>query len=58
MKESDDIIDSTLDVVSSSMSTFDSTLGKIAIYQAGHNLGGVISGIIDKIVGVIPMDRE
>ena len=56
--ETDDIIDTTLDVVGSSMSNFDSTLGKVPIYKAGHNLGGIISRLIDKLVDSVPLDNE
>ena len=58
MDNTNDILDSTLGVVSNSLDNFDSTLGKIPIYKAGHNLGGFISSIIDKMVDVIPMDNN
>lgn len=58
METTDDIIDTTLDVVSSSMKTFDTSLGKVPIYQAGHNLGAVISRLIDQFVSIIPVDKE
>lgn len=58
METSDDIIDTTLGVVSSSMSTFDSTLGKVPIYQAGHNAGGLISRLIDRFVDALPLDSN
>lgn len=57
MEKSDDIIDSTLEVVSNSMSTFDTTLGKIPLYKAGHNLGGTLSRFIDSIVEMIPIEK-
>lgn len=57
METSDDIIDTTLDVVGNSMSNFDSALGKVPIYKAGHNLGGAISRFIDKMIDTIPLDR-
>lgn len=55
METSDDIIDSTLDVVTNSMNTFDSTLGKVPLYQAGHNVGGAISSLIDRLVNRLPI---
>ncbi len=58
METTDDIIDSTLNVVESSMSNFDSTLGKVPVYRAGHNAGGFISRLIDKLVDSIPIDRN
>lgn len=54
MENSNDIIDTTLDVVTNSINNFDHTLGKVPIYQAGHNVGGAISRLIDKIVDGIP----
>lgn len=58
METSDDIIDTTLDVVGSSMSNFDNALGKVPIYKAGHNFGGAISKLIDKLIDTIPLDKE
>ena len=58
METSDDIIDTTLDVVGSSMTNFDSALGKVPIYQAGHNFGGAISRMIDRIVDTISLNRD
>lgn len=58
METSDDIIDTTLDVVGSSMTNFDSALGKVPIYKAGHNMGGAISRMIDRLVDTIAMDRD
>lgn len=49
-----DIIDSTLNVVSSSISNFDNVLGHVPLYKSGHNIGGAISKLIDNIVDIIP----
>ncbi|MCK7590085.1 hypothetical protein M0G43_05840 [Subsaxibacter sp. CAU 1640] len=54
MDNSNNIIDSSLEVAHSTLDNFDSTLGKIPIYKAGHNLGGFISGLIDKMVDMVP----
>lgn len=58
METSDDIIDSTLDIVGNSMNNFDSALGKVPIYKAGHNTGGLISRLIDRIVDAIPLEHH
>lgn len=58
MENTDDIIDTTLDVVGSSMNNFDNTLGKVPIYKSGHNLGGFISRMIDNFVDSIPLDKN
>ncbi|HLT32326.1 MAG TPA: hypothetical protein VKZ98_00920 [Aquaticitalea sp.] len=55
METSDNIIDSTLDVVGDSMNTFDNTLGKVPLYKAGHNVGGAISRFIDRFVDHLPI---
>lgn len=49
-----DIIDSTLNVVSSSISNFDNVLGHVPLYKSGHNMGAAISKLIDNIVDIIP----
>lgn len=58
METSNDIIDSTLDVVSTSMNNFDTTLGKLPLYKAGHNTGGFLSRLIDKVVDALPLDNH
>lgn len=50
MENSNDIIDSTLEVVNNSINNFDTALGKVPLYQAGHNIGGGISRLIDRLV--------
>ncbi|MEZ4802682.1 MAG: hypothetical protein R2797_07885 [Gelidibacter sp.] len=55
---SDDIIDTTLDIVGTSMNNFDSALGKVPIYKAGHTTGGLISRFIDRLVDAIPLDTH
>lgn len=54
MENSNDIIDTTLDVVSNSINNFDNALGKVPLYQAGHNIGTAISRLIDKMVDAFP----
>jgi len=59
MVETNDIVDNTLNIISESISTFDNTLGKVPIYQSGHNLGGFISRLIDSVVDGLPIaDRK
>jgi hypothetical protein len=59
MKEDNDIVDNTLNIMSESIGTFDNTLGKLPIYKSGHNLGAVISRLIDTIVDSLPLaDRK
>lgn len=58
MKNSNDIIDSTLDVVNTSISNFDDALGNVPLYQAGHNVGGAISRLIDRIVDGLPIENK
>ncbi len=58
MENSNDIIDSTLDVVNTSISNFDDALGKVPLYQAGHNLGSAIGTLIDRIVDSLPFDHK
>lgn len=50
MENSNDIIDTTLDVVNNSINNFDHALGKVPLYQAGHNVGSAISRLIDRMV--------
>lgn len=50
MENSNDILDSTLEVVNNSINNFDTALGKVPIYHAGHNVGGAISRLIDRMV--------
>ncbi len=57
METSDDIIDTTLELVSTSMKNFDSTLGKVPIYESGHNFGAFLSRLIDQLVNTIPVDK-
>lgn len=54
MEDTNDIVDSTLNVVSNSITNFDNVLGHIPLYKSGHNIGGAISKLIDSIVDVIP----
>lgn len=55
METSNDIIDNTLEVMSNSLDNFDSTLGKVPIFKAGHNLGSAISNFIDGFVNKLPL---
>lgn len=50
----ENIVDSTLDLMSDAIGAFDHTLGKTPIYKSGHNLGGFISQFINKVVDAIP----
>ncbi|MBJ7879862.1 hypothetical protein [Gelidibacter salicanalis] len=54
MENTDDIVDSTLNVVSNSITNFDNVLGNVPLYKGGHQLGGAISRFIDRIVDTIP----
>ncbi|MBA6153610.1 hypothetical protein [Gelidibacter maritimus] len=54
MEDNNDIVDSTLNVVSNSITNFDNVLGHIPLYKSGHNIGGAISKLIDSVVDVIP----
>ncbi|WP_157491954.1 hypothetical protein [Gelidibacter mesophilus] len=54
MEDTNDIVDSTLNVVSNSINNFDNVLGHVPLYKSGHNIGGAISKLIDSIVDVIP----
>ncbi|MBO3097877.1 hypothetical protein [Gelidibacter pelagius] len=54
MEDTNDIVDSTLNVVSNSITNFDNVLGHVPLYKSGHNIGGAISKLIDSIVDVIP----
>ncbi len=58
METTDDIIDNTLEVVGSTMNTFDTSLGKVPIYKSGHKLGSFISRIIDDMVEAIPFEKN
>jgi hypothetical protein len=55
MEEDNDLVNNTLNIMSESIGTFDNTLGKIPIYKSGHNLGAVISRLIDSMVDSIPI---
>jgi hypothetical protein len=55
MEEDNDLVNNTLNIMSESIGTFDNTLGKIPIYKSGHNLGDVISRLIDSMVDSIPI---
>ncbi len=55
MENTKDILDSTLNVVSNSITNFDNVLGHIPLYKSGHTLGGAISNLIDSIVDIIPI---
>lgn len=50
METSENIIDSTLDVVGNSMNTIDTAFGKIPVYKSGHFVGGKISKWIDSLI--------
>ena len=54
MEDTNDIVDSTLNVVSNSITNFDNVLGHVPLYKSGHKIGGAISKLIDSIVDVIP----
>lgn len=54
MENTNDIVDSTLNVVSNSITNFDNVLGHVPLYKSGHNIGSAISKLIDSIVDVIP----
>ncbi|MEO5789672.1 MAG: hypothetical protein ACOH2D_08615 [Gelidibacter sp.] len=55
MDDTNDIVDSTLNVVSNSITNFDNVLGHVSLYKSGHKLGGAISNLIDRIVDIIPI---
>ena len=55
MDDTNDIVDSTLNVVSNSITNFDNVLGHVSLYKSGHKLGGAISNLIDTIVDIIPI---
>lgn len=54
MQNTDDLLDSTLNVVSNSISNFDNVLGHVPLYKSGHNVGSALSRFIDTIVDSIP----
>jgi len=54
MENSNNIIESTLEVAHSTFENIDSTLGKIPVYKAGHNVGGMVSSFIDKLANMLP----
>lgn len=54
MENTDDIVDSTLNVVSNSINNFDNVLGHVPLYKGGHKLGSSISRFIDGLVDAIP----
>lgn len=58
MENSNDIIDTTLDVVNTSITNFDNALGKVPLYQAGHNVGSALSRLIDRIVDALPIENK
>ncbi len=55
MEDNNDILDSTLNVVSNSITNFDNVLGHVPLYKNGHNVGSAISNLIDSIVDLIPI---
>lgn len=55
MDNTNDILDSTLNVVSNSITNFDTVLGHVPLYKSGHKLGSAISNLIDTIVDIIPI---
>ena len=54
MQDTDDLVDSTLNVVSNSINNFDNVLGHVPLYKSGHNVGGALSRFIDTLVDSIP----
>ncbi len=54
----DNIVDSTLNIMSTAIGSFDQTLGKTPIYKSGHNFGAFISNFIDKVIDTIPDKNE
>lgn len=54
MEDTNDILDSTLNVVSNSITNFDNVLGHVPLYKGGHKVGGSISNLIDTLVDFIP----
>lgn len=54
MDKTDDILDSTLNVVNNSITNFDNVLGHVPLYKTGHDVGGSLSRLIDSIVDSIP----
>lgn len=54
MENTNDILDSTLNVVSNSITNFDHVLGHVPLYKSGHNIGGALSKLIDSVVDIIP----
>lgn len=54
MENTDDIVDSTLNVVSNSITNFDNVLGHVPLYKSGHQVGGALSKLIDRLVDTIP----
>lgn len=54
MENTDDILDSTLNVVSNSITNFDNVLGHVPLYRSGHNIGASMSKLIDSVVDIIP----
>lgn len=55
MEDNTDILDSTLNVVSNSITNFDNVLGHVPLYKSGHSIGGAISNFIDTLVDAIPI---
>lgn len=55
MEDTNDILDSTLNVVSNSITNFDNVLGHVPLYKSGHKLGDAISKLIDSAVDLIPI---
>lgn len=55
MEDTNDILDSTLNVVSNSITNFDNVLGHVPLYKGGHKVGDSISKLIDTIVDIIPI---
>lgn len=58
MENTDDIVDSTLNVVSNSITNFDNVLGHVPLYKSGHQMGGVLSRLIDRIVDNMPGNKQ
>lgn len=54
MDNNEDLVDSTLNVVSNSINNFDNVLGHVPLYKSGHALGGKMSQLIDSVIDLIP----
>lgn len=55
MEDTDDLLDSTLNVVNNSITNFDNVLGHVPLYKGGHKIGDALSRFIDTVVDAIPI---